>query len=158
MTGRLDPRSGWTASGCTIAKALDLLSTRSAFLLLREAFYGATRFDEFAERVGISEPVAAARLRDLVVLARDQGLLAREDYQEPGQRSRLEYRLTDVGRSLQPVLTALKDWGDKHLADDRGVPVVSRHLDCGAAVHAELVCEAGHTVGGREIRPEVRIP
>src|ERR671912_2375461 len=96
MTGRLDPRSGWSASGCTIAKALDLLSTRSAFLLLREAFYGTTRFDEFAERVGISEPVAAARLRDLV----EHGLLAREDYREPGQRTRQGYVLTEKGAEL----------------------------------------------------------
>ena len=84
LTGALDPREGWTAERCTIAKALEVVSTRSAFLILREAFYGTTRFDEFAERVGISEPVAAARLRELV----DEGLLEREDYREPGQRTR----------------------------------------------------------------------
>ena len=64
-----------------------MVSTRSAFLILREAFYGTTRFDDFAERVGISEPVAAARLRELV----DEGLLEREDYREPGQRTRQRY-------------------------------------------------------------------
>src|SRR2546430_19397 len=80
MTGRLDPRDSWTADPCPIAGTLDVITSRSAFLILREAFYGTTRFDDFAVRAGVSEPVAAARLRELV----DDGLLAREDYREPG--------------------------------------------------------------------------
>ncbi len=122
-----------------MARALDVVSSRSALLILREAFYGATRFDEFAERVGISEPVAAARLRELV----DDGLLVREPYREPGQRSRLGYRLTDKGAELLPVLVALMQWGDRWLAPD-GAPVVLHHSGCGEPVHAELRCEAGH--------------
>src|SRR5947209_15466369 len=90
LTGRLDPRDAWTAERCTIARSLDVLTTRSAFLILREAFYGTTRFDDFARRVGISEPVTAARLRELV----DEGLLEREHYRQPGQRTRQRYRLT----------------------------------------------------------------
>ena len=74
LTGALDPREAWKAERCTIAKSLEIVSTRSALLILREAFYGTTRFDDFAERVGISEPVTAARLRELV----DEGLLERE--------------------------------------------------------------------------------
>ena len=66
LTGSLEPRGAWTADRCTIAKSLDVVSTRSAFLILREAFYGTTRFDDFATRVGISEPVTATRLRELV--------------------------------------------------------------------------------------------
>src|ERR1700727_3557515 len=93
MTGSLEPRAGWTARGCTIAKALDVIPTRSSFLLLREAFYGTTRFDDFAQRVGLSEPATAARLRELV----DNGLLEREDYREPGQRTRQQYVLTEKG-------------------------------------------------------------
>src|SRR5271166_2042176 len=109
LTGPLDPREGWRATACPIARAMEVVGTRSAFLLLREAFYGTTRFDDFAERVGISEPVAAARLRELV----DDGLLAREPYREPGQRTRLAYRLTDKGAELLPVLLALMQWGDR---------------------------------------------
>ena len=89
MTGSLEPRGAWTAERCTIAKALEVIPTRSAFLILREAFYGTTRFDDFAARVGISEPVTAARLRELV----DNGLLHREDYREPGQRTRQRYQI-----------------------------------------------------------------
>src|ERR1700733_7524366 len=113
LTGALDPREGWTAGRCTIAKALEVVSTRSALLILREAFYGTTRFDDFAERVGISEPVAAARLRELV----DQGLLEREDYREPGQRTRQQYRLPEKGADLFPVLVALMEGGDRWLAE-----------------------------------------
>src|SRR5579884_1046991 len=118
MTGELEPRKSWTADGCTIAKALQVLSTRSALLIMREAFYGTTRFDDFADRVGVSQPVAAARLRELV----DEGLLEREAYREPGQRTRQQYRLTPKGEDLFPVLVALMQWGDRWL-DDRGGPI-----------------------------------
>jgi DNA-binding HxlR family transcriptional regulator len=146
LTGELDPREGWKAERCTIAKALEVVSTRSALLILREAFYGTTRFDEFAERVGISEPVAAARLRELV----DQGLLEREDYREPGQRTRQQYRLTEKGADLFPVLVALMQWGNRWL-DDRGGPIELLHRDCGETVGLELRCAAGHKVDTGEI-------
>lgn len=139
LTGRLDPRSGWSAiEGCSIGIALDLLRTRSLFLIMREAFYGTTRFEEFAERVGLSDPVTAARLRDLVA----DGLLEREEYREPGQRTRQLYRLTEKGADLFPVLVALMQWGDRWEND--GGAVELRHQGCGAKVGAELRCRAGH--------------
>jgi DNA-binding HxlR family transcriptional regulator len=146
MTGSLDPRGSWTANGCTIAKALAVIPTRSAFLILREAFYGTTRFDDFAERVGISEPVTAARLKELV----DQGLLEREDYREPGQRTRQGYRLTEKGADLFPTLVALMEWGNRWL-DDRGGPVELRHKGCGERVSVHLQCDAGHEVASDEL-------
>jgi DNA-binding HxlR family transcriptional regulator len=146
LTGTLEPRSGWTAERCTIAKSLDVVSTRSALLIMREAFYGTTRFDDFAERVGISQPVAAARLRELV----EEGLLEREDYREPGQRTRQQYRLTPKGADLFPVLVALMKWGDRWL-DDRGGPIELLHRDCGEPVSVSLHCAAGHEVQSGEI-------
>ena len=146
LTGELNPRSGWRAERCSLAKALEIVSTRSAFLLLREAFYGTERFDDFADRVGISDPVTAARLKELV----GHGLLVREPYQEPGQRTRYAYRLSEMGADLFPALAALMQWGDRWLAEDGG-PVQLRHRDCGAPVHAELRCEHGHEVGSGEI-------
>ena len=122
-----------------MARALDVVSSRSALLILREAFYGTTRFDHFAQRTGISEPVTAARLAELV----EEGLLAKEPYREPGQRTRLSYRLTDKGAELFPVLVALMEWGDQWLAAD-GAPVVLTHRDCGEPVHIEFRCAAGH--------------
>jgi DNA-binding HxlR family transcriptional regulator len=141
MTGALEPRSGWKADRCSIAAALDVVSARSAFLILREAFYGTTRFDDFAERAGISEPVAAARLRELVA----EGLLERETYREPGQRARQQYRLTAKGAELLPALVALMQWGDRWL-DDAGGPVQLRHRDCGERVGVQLRCGADHRV------------
>src|SRR5436305_3675705 len=146
LTGTLDPRDSWSADRCTIARSLDVLTTRSAFLLLREAFYGTTRFDDFAERAQISEPVAAARLRELV----EQGLLEREDYREPGQRTRQRYRLTEKGADLFPALVALMQWGDRWL-DERGGPVELRHRDCEEHVEVKLMCAAGHEVRPGEV-------
>ena len=147
LSGPLEPRSAWTAGDrCPIARSLDVVSTRSAFLILREAFYGTTRFDDFASRAGISQPVAATRLRELV----DDGLLEREDYREPGQRTRQRYRLTDKGAELFPAMVALMQWGDRWL-DDRGGPVELRHRDCGERVVVELRCAAGHLVTSDEL-------
>jgi DNA-binding HxlR family transcriptional regulator len=140
MSGPLDPREGWTADRCPLAAAIGVVSTRAAFLILREAFYGATRFEEFVDRAGVSEPVAAARLRELV----ERGLLEHEDYRDPGQRTRRGYRLTAKGAELLPALVALMDWGNRWELD--GGRVELRHHDCGEAVSVRLECGAGHEV------------
>lgn len=145
MAGALEPRGAWKADRCSIARALGVLSTRSAFLILREAFYGTTRFDDFVERVGISEPVAAARLRELV----GRGLLEREAYREPGQRTRQLYRLTPMGAELFPVLVALQQWGERWLEPGSGVEL--RHRDCGEPVGVQLTCAANHPVSSGEV-------
>jgi DNA-binding HxlR family transcriptional regulator len=144
MTGQLEPRGGWEAASCPIARAIDVVSTRTAFLLLREACYGTTRFDDFAVRVGVSEPVAAARLKELVAA----GLLGRHPYQVPGQRARLEYRLTPMGAEFFPVLAALMQWGDRWLGP-AGVQL--QHHECGAPVETGLFCGAGHRVAAGEV-------
>src|SRR5258707_1250530 len=117
MTGSLEPRDGWSAgASCTIAKSVELLSTRSAFLLMREAFYGATRFEEFVRRAELTEATASARLHELV----EHGLLELEPYQKPGQRTRHRYRLTEKGADLFPVIVSLMQWGDRWLTDTGG--------------------------------------
>jgi DNA-binding HxlR family transcriptional regulator len=146
MTGELEPRGGWRADRCTVARSLEVVSTRSAFLILREAFYGTTRFDEFVERAQLSEPVAAARLRELV----DEGLLQREAYREPGQRTRQRYRLTDKGADLFPVLAALMQWGDRWLDGGDG-PVQLRHRECGHRAEVQVRCTAGHQLSAGEL-------
>jgi DNA-binding HxlR family transcriptional regulator len=146
MTGALEPRDGWTADRCPMAHALDVVRNRSAFLVLREAFYGATRFDEFVARTELSEPVAAARLRELT----DAGLLEREPYREPGQRTRHAYRLTEKGADLLPAVVALMQWGDKWVLPG-GARVEIRHEGCGAPVTAELRCGHDHAVGRDEL-------
>lgn len=143
LRGAMADREAWPATGgCSIGRALDVVGTRSAMLLMREAFYGTTRFDDFARRVGITEAVAAARLKELVAA----GLLARAPYREPGQRTRYEYRLTEKGRDLLPAALALMQWGDRYCADVPGGPVQLRHEGCGAEVHVEVRCTEGHEV------------
>jgi DNA-binding HxlR family transcriptional regulator len=151
MTGALDPRDAWVAEGCPMAAALGIVRNRSAFLILREAFYGATRFEEFAERTDLSEPVTATRLRELT----DDGLLEREPYREPGQRTRQAYRLTEKGADLLPVVVALMQWGDRW-AREGGARVEIRHRDCGAPVTAQLRCAHDHPVSGDELELAAR--
>jgi len=140
------------ARTCSIARSLALVGERWALLVVREVSLGVRRFADIQAATGAPPAVLSARLRELVAA----GVLETRPYQEPGARSRQEYRLTDLGRSLQPVLTALKDWGDAHLCDERGVPVVTRHVDCGAPVHAALRCDRGHLVGPRDLLAEPR--
>ncbi len=152
MTGDLAPRSGWGAPvACPIERAFETLGTRSAYVLMREAFYGATRFEEFVERTNTSEPVVAARLRELTAA----GLLERFPYQEPGQRARSAYRLTEKGAGLLPVLVAMMRWSDRWLFPD-GARVDLTHSDCGSPVHAVLRCQAGHEVDSEAIDLRVR--
>lgn len=129
-----------------MAAALGVLASRSAFLILREAFYGAGQFDEFVARVRISEAVAAARLRELV----DDGLLSREPYRDPGKRTRDRYRLTAKGADVFPVLVALMQWGDRWREDGVG-PVELSHAGCGARVGVELRCGDGHAVAPADL-------
>lgn len=141
LTGDLDPRGSWPAKQCSLAKTAEVIHTRSALLVMREAFYGATRFEEFVERAGLSEPVTAERLRELV----EAGLLRREPYRDPGARTRYGYALTPMGTDFLPALIALMQWGDRWLQPDGG-PIELRHDGCGEPVAAELRCASGHAV------------
>ena len=136
---------------CPISRALSVVGNRSVMLILREAYYGTTRFDDFAERVGIAESIAAARLRDLV----DAGLLDRRPYQEPGQRTRFEYVLTEAGEDLLPAVIALGRWGAKHRPREEPTPPRFRHTACGSGLHAEVRCEQGHLVSLDEVTVEL---
>ena len=104
LQGTLADRDAWSAVGkCPIEKTMALLGTKSAMLIMREAYYGTTRFDDFARRVGITKAATSARLSELV----DVGLLAKRPYREPGQRSRDEYVLTPAGTAFMPVVWAM---------------------------------------------------
>jgi DNA-binding HxlR family transcriptional regulator len=147
LAGVLADRSAWRADRCPIGKALQVVGTRSAMLIMREAYYGTTRFDDFAARVGVTEAVAAARLRELT----DAGLFERAPYREPGQRTRFEYRLTPAGQELQVVLHALQQWGDEHRPYEPGPTVVRRTPD-GRPVHVGFVDDEGREVPLDEVR------
>ncbi|MFE3546468.1 winged helix-turn-helix transcriptional regulator [Nocardia sp. NPDC059177] len=141
MEGPLADLSKWDAAGCSIARAMDLIGTRSAMLILREAYYGTRRFDGFARRVGITDAAAASQLRKLAAA----GLLEKRPYQEEGKRTRSEYILTPMGRDLLPAVVALWQWGDKYLQP--GPPPLLRvDAETGAPVTADLRTPDGKPV------------
>lgn len=146
----MENRENWSTENCSIARTMKVVGTRAAVLILREAFFGTSRFDDFARRVGISEPAAAARLKELAA----EGVLERVPYQEPGQRTRFEYRLTPKGLALQPLISAMRQWGDEWASDPAGPPVRVVHRDCGAPVRVKLRCEAGHDVATGQLEYE----
>jgi DNA-binding HxlR family transcriptional regulator len=131
---------------CPIDRTIGLIGSRPALLLLREAFYGARRFDDLARGVGISDAVAAQRLKELVAA----GVLEKVPYQEPGQRTRHEYGLTDAGHELLPVVLGLLAWGERH-ASGRRTRVTPTHAGCGARVEPVLVCAEGHEVAEADV-------
>lgn len=113
---------------------MDLLGDQWTLLVLREAFYGVKRFDQFQASLGIARNTLTERLDRLV----GAGLLDRVRYQDkPG---RYEYLLTDMGRGFFPALTAIIAWGDRWLDGGSGPPVTLRHTDCGRTTHAEVRC------------------
>ncbi|MEV0394923.1 winged helix-turn-helix transcriptional regulator [Polymorphospora rubra] len=132
----------WEIDNCTIGRAMAILGERWTVVVLREVFNGVRRFDDMRERTGIPRQVLTNRLATLV----EQGVLRREPYREPGARLRHEYRLTDKGLDLWPVLVAVLEWGDRYLADPEGPPLSTAHRDCGEPVRAVLRCAAGHDV------------
>jgi DNA-binding HxlR family transcriptional regulator len=145
LQGPLADRDSWSAIGhCPVEKTMALVGTRSAMLIMREAFYGTTRFDDFARRVGVTKAATSARLSELV----EVGLLEKRPYREPGQRSRDEYVLTQSGTDFMPVVWAMFEWGRKHVDDTR---LRLAHLDCGAEATVEIRCAAGHEVPADEL-------
>ncbi|MFY1619084.1 winged helix-turn-helix transcriptional regulator [Micromonospora sp. WMMD736] len=142
-----EDRESWSMENCSVARAMDVVGSRSTILILREALLGTRRFDDFVRRVGVGEPAMAARLKEMVAA----GLLERIPYREPGQRTRHEYQLTRKGRDLLPVITALRNWGDTWSAGEAGPGIRAIHHDCGEPVRAVLRCAAGHDVADGEI-------
>ncbi|PSK63666.1 putative HTH-type transcriptional regulator [Micromonospora sp. MH33] len=132
----------WSVENCTIARAMEILGERWTLVVLREVFNGVGRFDDMRVRTGIPRQVLANRLAMLV----EQGVLRREPYREPGSRLRHEYRLTDKGLDLWPVLVAVLGWGDRYLADPDGSPLTVAHRGCAAEVGVALRCAEGHEV------------
>jgi DNA-binding HxlR family transcriptional regulator len=140
----------YDSANCAIGAALEILGERSTFLVLREAFNGVRRFGDMQRRTGMPRQVLSQRLARLVA----EGLLRKVPYQQAGQRSRSEYRLTEKGLDLYPVLVALMEWGDRHEVGSEGPQVQLRHRDCGEPVRLQLSCEAGHVIGSaREVTP-----
>ena len=133
---------------CSIARSLELVGDRWTILVLREAFLGTRRFDDFQRRLGCARNVLTERLNRLV----ETGLLRKVPYQERPLRH--EYRLTRKGVELWPATMMLMKWGDRHLAPD-GPPIVVLHKDCGGALDERLRCDrCGADLGPADVYAE----
>ncbi len=140
----------WSIDNCTVQRALAVLGDRWSFVVLREVFNGIRRFDDMRTRTAIPRQVLTDRLAQLV----REDLLRRAPYQEPGQRTRHEYRLTAKGLDLYPALVALNTWGARYYADPAGSPLAFEHRDCGGSVDVVLECSEGHQVSElRQVLP-----
>jgi DNA-binding HxlR family transcriptional regulator len=137
-------RTNYQASNCSIARTVQVLGEKWTLLILRESFYGATRFEQFHRVLQCPRNLLSERLAKLV----EEGILERSEYREPGSRARNEYRMTDKGRELMPILLALREWGDRYKADPEGPPVLARHAGCGEELRVTLACSRGHQVAG----------
>lgn len=134
---------------CSAARTIAVIGDRWTLMLLRDLFLGVRRFDDFERRLRISRSIIAERLKRLV----DEGVLRREAYQQNPVRH--EYRLTEKGLALHPVIMSIVHWGDTHCADDAGPPLLHRHKSCGCDFSPVLTCsECGDPVGARDV--EVR--
>jgi DNA-binding HxlR family transcriptional regulator len=118
---------------CSIARGTDLLGDWWTPMVLREAFLGARRFDQFAEGLGIPRNVLAERLARLV----EEGILTREQYEE--RPPRFEYRLTEKGLGLYGVLVTLMHWGNTYLDWPEGPPVALVDRETGERIEPVLV-------------------
>ena len=143
----------WTelsAEPCSLARSVAVIGDRWTLMLLRDAFLGVRRFEDFERRLGISRSIIAERLKRLV----GEGVLRRELYQDHPVRH--EYRLTDKGLALHPVIMTIVHWGDAHYAGEGGPPLIHRHKACGCDFRPVLTCSqcaGGVTARDVEVRP-----
>jgi DNA-binding HxlR family transcriptional regulator len=130
----------WSTDACTIQRTVEAIGDRWSLIVLRELFAGIRRFDQMTVRTEIPRQVLTARLARFTEL----GIARRVPYQEPGQRTRSEYRLTDKGLDLYPVLLAMSAWGDRYACGVDGPPIAWVHRGCGAELTQVLECADGH--------------
>jgi DNA-binding HxlR family transcriptional regulator len=135
---------------CSVARALSVIGDRWTLLVLRDTFLGTRRFEDFQRQLGVTRHLLAGRLKKLV----DAGILDKVCYQE--KPARYEYRLTDKGRDLYPVIVSLLRWGDRWMTGDDGPPLTLVHKACGHRMHPTLVCpDCGAAIGPRDVTAEL---
>ena len=135
---------------CSVARSVAVIGDRWTLMILRDCLLGVRRFEDFERRLGISRSIVADRLKKLT----DEGVLRREAYQDRPVRH--EYRLTEKGLALHPVLMAIVHWGDVYYAGEDGPPLLHRHKACGCDFAPVTTCSAcGEPISARdvEVRP-----
>jgi DNA-binding HxlR family transcriptional regulator len=140
----------FSTDNCPVGRTLEVIGAPWTLLIVREAFKGVTRYDEFQRRLGVSRALLSQRLSALV----EKGILERLPYREGLQRERNGYYLTAKGRDLYVVIAALRTWGEQHALDEDGPPVIIRHAGCGGRVRLRLECEEGHEITSADAAAE----
>jgi DNA-binding HxlR family transcriptional regulator len=132
---------------CSMARTIGVIGDRWTLLILRECFLRTRRFEGFQSTLGITRHLLAERLKKLV----RQGVLRRIPYQESPKRH--EYILTQKGLDLYPIMMALVHWGDTHMVDERGRPLLHEHRKCGKMFNPVMVCsECGEPLSAKEVQ------
>jgi DNA-binding HxlR family transcriptional regulator len=122
------------AERCSVARTVAVIGDRWTLMILRDCFLGVRRFEAFQERLGISRTITAERLKTLV----DEGVLKKVAYQD--RPMRYEYRLTEKGMDLYPLIMAVVNFGDRHYAGEAGPPLLHWHKGCGCDFQPVLTC------------------
>ena len=131
---------------CSVARTVSVIGDRWTLLILRDCFLRVRRFEEFQVRLGITRPILASRLRKLV----DDFVLARVPYQE--RPLRYEYRLTQKGLDLYPIIMSIVHWGNIHMVDSRGRPLLHEHKNCAKMFDPVMVCsECGEPLTAKAV-------
>lgn len=128
-------RTHFSDMASSTAQTLEVVGEWWSLMIVREALLGVRRFDDMARNLGIARNVLSARLSRLV----EHGIFERRQYQD--HPPRYEYRLTESGRALYPVLVALMEWGDRWRSGSGREPLVLVHRTCGHETHPRFVCD-----------------
>ncbi len=135
---------------CSVARTLSVIGDRWTMLIIRNCFMGTRRFGDFQQQLGLTRHVLTDRLKRLV----EEGVLEKRQYQEHPKRD--EYRLTEKGKDLYPILLTIIAWGDKHMAGEAGPPLLFEHHLCGHEITPVLVCSECHEpIRAREVTPKL---
>lgn len=137
-------------ANCAIARTGAVLGERWVFMILRAAFLRARTFEDYQRHTGIARNILTDRLTRLV----DFGILERRAYREGAKRTLSEYRLTQAGLDLYPIVVSIMEWGNRHTGLVNGEPVVLEHVPCGRTTHPVLVCsECGEPIDAHDVVP-----
>jgi len=142
-------RADLSSQTCTIGRAVALVGDEWTFMILREMFLGNRRFDNFLRQTGMSSHLLSQRLKKLEA----EGVIRREAYSEHPPRH--EYRLTDMGRALWPVVITMKQWGDRWLGEG-DAPIEIVHKGCGLVTQPQMTCQAcGEPMTAHDAEPRL---
>ncbi len=135
---------------CSIARTLSVLGDRWTMLILRNAFMGMRRFDDFQENLGVTRHVLSERLKRLV----EHEILVKTPYTD--RQERFEYRLTEKGLELYPILLTMTNWADKWMDEGLGQPLIYLHQNCGHTFKPTMTCsECGEEIHARQVKPQL---